>query len=258
MASGWLAFAFEIAHLAADHAAHGARGGGEFRDQRDSAVGRAVHLRQHLEGEREQRVAGQNRHGVAEDFVAGGVAAAQIVVIERGQIVVNQRIGVDQLERAGRGFDADRRIRHSFGGGHAQDRADALAAREQAVAHGAVDGFGRRGLGRDPALQRGVHARLLAREVFGERHAFSGRNGSAWILSPLRISISTRVSASSSCLRQVSLSCIPFSNSSSARSSGSSPLSISLTISSSCWSPVSKLAAGFFFGHFLILAFTRV
>ena len=58
-------------------------------------------MRQHLEGEREQRVARQNRHGVAENFVAGGNAAPQIVVIERGQIVVNQRIGVNQFQRAG-------------------------------------------------------------------------------------------------------------------------------------------------------------
>ena len=60
-----------------------------------------VQLRQNLESEREQRVARQDRHGVAENFVAGGTAAAQIVVIERRQIVVDQRIGVDQLQRAG-------------------------------------------------------------------------------------------------------------------------------------------------------------
>ena len=56
---------------------------------------------QHLKRQREQRIARQNRHGVAEDFVAGELAAAVIVVIERRQIVVDQRISVDQFERAG-------------------------------------------------------------------------------------------------------------------------------------------------------------
>ena len=62
----------------------------------------AVELGQHLKGQREQRVAGQNRHGIAENFVVGELAAAVIVVIERRQIVVDQRVGVDQFQRAGR------------------------------------------------------------------------------------------------------------------------------------------------------------
>ena len=69
---------------------------------------RRVELRQHLKRQREQRIAGQDRHRVAEDLVIGQLAAAVVVVIERGQIVVNQRIGVDQLQRAGRGHDARR------------------------------------------------------------------------------------------------------------------------------------------------------
>ena len=108
---GRFAFAFEIGDLAADHAADGAAGGGEFGDQaRLARVGR-VELGEHLEGEGEQRIAGEDRHGVAEDFVVGELAAAVIVVIERGQIVVDQRVGVDQLERAGGGGDARRNRR---------------------------------------------------------------------------------------------------------------------------------------------------
>jgi hypothetical protein len=63
---------------------------------------RRVELRKHLECEGEQRIARENRHGVAEDLVVGELAAAVVVVIERRQIVVNQRVGVDELERAGR------------------------------------------------------------------------------------------------------------------------------------------------------------
>ena len=47
--------------------------------------------------------------------------------------------------------------------------------------------------------------------------------------------ITTRVSASSSCLRHASLNFIPFSNSSRARSRGRSPPSMSLTIASTIW-----------------------
>ena len=48
-------------------------------------------------------VAGQDGHGLAEHLVAGGAAAAVVVVVHRGQVVVDQRVGVDQLERAGGG-----------------------------------------------------------------------------------------------------------------------------------------------------------
>ena len=63
---------------------------------------------EHLEGEGQQGVPGQNRHRFAEHFVARGPAAPEIVVVQRGQIVVDQRISVDQLQRGGR-------VLHAFG-----------------------------------------------------------------------------------------------------------------------------------------------
>jgi hypothetical protein len=68
--------------LAADHAAHGSGRGRELPHQ--------PRVVEHLESAREQRVAGQNRHRLAELLVAGGTAAAEIVVIERGQVVVDE------------------------------------------------------------------------------------------------------------------------------------------------------------------------
>ena len=47
------------------------------------------------------RVAGEHRLGVAEPHVHGRLAAAQHVVVHARQVVVDQRIGVDQLDRAG-------------------------------------------------------------------------------------------------------------------------------------------------------------
>ncbi len=51
----------------------------------------------------QQRVAGQDGGRLAVDLVTRGPAAAQVVVVHRRQIVVNQRIGVDHFHGAGRG-----------------------------------------------------------------------------------------------------------------------------------------------------------
>ena len=65
------------------------------------ADGRGVG-RQHLESQRLHGVAGEHRLGDAELHVHRRLAAAKHVVVHAGQVVVDQRIGVDQLDRAGR------------------------------------------------------------------------------------------------------------------------------------------------------------
>ena len=82
-----------------------------------------------------ERVAGEDRDVLAEGDVAGRAAAAQLVVVHRRQVVVDQRVGVDQLERRRerhhlRGIAADRDR-----GREREHRADPLARREQRVAH---------------------------------------------------------------------------------------------------------------------------
>ena len=52
------------------------------------------------EGLRVEAVAGEDRHALAELHVAGRLAAAQLIVVHRRQVVVDQRVGVDQLDRA--------------------------------------------------------------------------------------------------------------------------------------------------------------
>ena len=56
---------------------------------------------EHLEGQRQQGVAGQDRRRLAEHLVAGRPAAAQVVVVHRRQVVVDQRVGVDHLDGTG-------------------------------------------------------------------------------------------------------------------------------------------------------------
>ena len=95
---GLQVFAFDVEHLAADHAFDRAHGIGDEADDLDRRGGRALESGQHLEGAGLQRVAGQDGDGFAKGLVAGGLAAAQVVVVQGGQIVVDQRIGVEHLQ----------------------------------------------------------------------------------------------------------------------------------------------------------------
>ena len=89
-----------------------------------------------------ERVAGEDGGGFSEDDVAGGLAAAEVVVVERGQVVVDERIGVQHLDRCAEFFDSVGWLwgaRNHAGGFDTEHWAQALAAGEDAVAHGLVD-----------------------------------------------------------------------------------------------------------------------
>ena len=76
--------------------------------------------RQQLESQCLQAVANeQGRRFVVLD-VAGRPPAPQHVVVHARQIVVDQRIGVDQLDGAGRDFEALMRGVRQFAGGKSQ------------------------------------------------------------------------------------------------------------------------------------------
>jgi len=94
--------------------------------------------RQVLECARLQRIAGEDGGGFVEGDVHGGLAAAQVVVVHRRQVVVHQRIGVDQFHRDGgrmqRGFV---RLQQRAAGIDEQGT-HALAASQDGVAHGGM------------------------------------------------------------------------------------------------------------------------
>ena len=157
------ALRFQIHHLPADHAFDASRSTSDFLDDAHASLGRAGQLGQSLIGGGLQGIAGKNGRGFSERFVAGGLAAPQVVIIQRGQIVVNERIGVQHLQRRAQVFAAGR----DFAGDHArrfqaEDRTQPLAAREYAVAHGTVDGFRRPRRRRQQPLQRCID-RVLSR-----------------------------------------------------------------------------------------------
>src|SRR6267143_1204068 len=80
--------------------------------------------------------------------------ATIVVVVHRGKVVVDQRVGVDELERARRGQDALGHAAHGLAAGDDEDGPQALAAGHHAVAHGPVDGGRGRGLRRQHAVER--------------------------------------------------------------------------------------------------------
>src|SRR4029077_11598441 len=82
-----LAFGFEVGDLSANHTVDRACGAGDFCKHGDAAGGVDGSGGDRLECEREQRVAGEDGGGFAELFVGGGFAAAEVVVVEGGQVV---------------------------------------------------------------------------------------------------------------------------------------------------------------------------
>ena len=90
----------QVGHLPGDHARRPRRPG-QLADQLHRQR-RIVHpVGEDLEGERQEAVARQNRGRLVKGLVAGRPAAPQIVVVHRRQIVVDERIGVDHLDRGG-------------------------------------------------------------------------------------------------------------------------------------------------------------
>ena len=105
------------------------------RDRARPASGWVSSRDENVEGESEQRVAGEDRGRIVIGLVRGRPAAPQIVVVHRRQIVMHQRIAMDAFER---GAGHQRVLaRHAEQGRalHHQKRPQPLAAAERGIAH---------------------------------------------------------------------------------------------------------------------------
>jgi hypothetical protein len=115
-----------------------------------------------------QRVARQQCSRLAERDVAGGLAAAQDVVVHARQIVVDERVGVDYLHRR-RGTVDDGRIRaRHLSGGIGQERPHTLAAPQHGIAHRLVEIRQRARLRRERAVEHVLDAPLAFLRPDGE------------------------------------------------------------------------------------------
>jgi hypothetical protein len=162
------AFAFEVGDLAGDEL-EGTGGVGDFVN--DFAAGVPFQFGGEggdFEGLREQGVAREDRDAFAENFVVGELAATIIVVIHRGQIVVDQRVSVNAFDCAGVGKSGFHRAAAGFRGRDAEGGAQAFAAGEKRVAHRFVDGGGLHFFGGKRLVEGAIHSGGRALQVSGD------------------------------------------------------------------------------------------
>src|SRR5438874_6776344 len=139
----------EVYNLAANHAVYSARPPRNFFDDPDPRLSRTMQPCQNLICLSLQRVSRKNCDCFAKNFVAGGATAAQIVVVERGKIIVDQRIRMQHLQRSAEIFNSSgNRTRNHAARLNAQSWAQPLAASEYAVAHRFMNGNGMLSFGR--------------------------------------------------------------------------------------------------------------
>ena len=125
-----------VDHLPAGHPARARRptqGGDQFAACLWVRV--RVGFGQDLEGAGLQGIAGQNRRGLVELLMGRGFAPSQIVVVHRRKVVMNQRIGVQHLNRGRRACRAGLRHGEHCGALHHQERPQPLAATQGRIAH---------------------------------------------------------------------------------------------------------------------------
>ena len=95
-----LAFCLKVGDLAADHSVYGSRGGGNFRNHSHTPRPISGSSGDCFECQGEQRITREDCDGIAKLLVARRLATAKVVVVERGKIIMDQRIGVNKLDRA--------------------------------------------------------------------------------------------------------------------------------------------------------------
>ena len=118
--------------------------------------------RQHLEGQGLERIAGEDGGGLVKGPMHRGLPATQVVIVHGREVIVNQRVGMDQLQRHGRGVQVVIRGAQGAAGRIDQHRPQPLAAHQQGVAHGRLQTRGgggtlleeRREAGIDPGTVR--------------------------------------------------------------------------------------------------------
>jgi hypothetical protein len=126
-------------------------------------------VREEVEGKRLERVAHEDGGRLVPLAVDGGLAAPQVVVVHAGQVVVDEAVGVERLDRRRRADgatgvgDAEER-----GGFDDEEAAEALAA-VGGVAHPLHDREG--AVGGEHRVEAGLDLRAARRQPGGEGHS---------------------------------------------------------------------------------------
>ena len=152
-----------VAHLSAYHP-RPSGGSGKGLDLCQLNRRRERAARQQGEGEGVQRVAGEDSGRFVIGAVRAGASPAQVVIVHRGQIVVDERVGVDGFHCAGGGVNGVKRHGEGVSRGVEERGAQAFAAAEGGVAHRIGKAFARRW---QHLRQHGFDAGLAGGEVVG-------------------------------------------------------------------------------------------
>ena len=129
---------FEVQLLAVDHAV-AASPHAQCLCGTDTDLSRSRSVCNGVECFRQQDIAGQHGSGFSKCLVAGGFAAAQVIVVHAGQVIMDERIAVQHLNRRRKLLGCLGIAMEHIADGQHQYRTDALAAAHQAVAGRAAD-----------------------------------------------------------------------------------------------------------------------
>ena len=127
-----LALAFQIHHLTA-HQARGPRHQRQLSHHLEQPFGGNPRTaqRHHLKGTGQQCVTGKDRNSFAVDLVVCGASTPQVVVIHGRKVVMDQRHGVNHLQRHCRWHGLGSIPTRQLAGGQAEDWPQTLSSCQQ-------------------------------------------------------------------------------------------------------------------------------
>ncbi len=124
----------------------------------------AGRLRQHFEGARLQRIAGEDGGGFIEGAMTGRAAASQIIVVHGRQVIVHQAVNMNEFDRGGGAIELFERRAERLTGRIDQHWPDAFATRQRAVTHGFEQSLGGTAVDFERACQHRFDALLVLRD----------------------------------------------------------------------------------------------
>ena len=124
-------------------------------------AGRAI-AREQRECQYLQRVAGENGGRLVEGAMRGRLSAPQVIVVHRRQIVVHQRVGMNEFHRRGGRIQDVAGTLQRLSGAVDQQGAQPLAAAQNRVALRRVQSLRHQIGRRKRGIKHGLHACLIA------------------------------------------------------------------------------------------------
>ncbi len=121
-------------------------------------------MSQNVKGQRLQCVTGKDSGRLVIGTVTAGLAASQVIVVHGRQVIVDQRVGMDQFNRCRRCVECFRVGANGPPTGVDQGGANAFATAQHGVTHGLVQTGGVGGRGRQPLIEAGFQPRAADRK----------------------------------------------------------------------------------------------